>query len=124
MSPDVFPSSDDLRMAGDLITPSGPPPELDLSTVAELAAHDAAHRILRVRQAFQKALERIEALETAGLDRELALGGGIERAMCAGNGTAYREAIFKASCAYFDLSCDEAKDYVERYSSVKSAIRK
>lgn len=122
MKPDIFPSSDSLRRAGEQMTPGDPPPELDLSEIAKIAAHDAAYRILEIRQAFRHALEKIEALEAAGFDQQIALGGGIQRATDAGKDTAYREAIFRACCAYFDLSCDEANKYVERHRKVKSAM--
>lgn len=118
----MFPSSDSLRRAGDLMTPSGPPPELDLSGIAEIAAHDAAHQILEAQQVFLHAVEKIKTLEAAGFDREIALGGGIEMASSIGKDTAYREAIFRTCCVYFDLTCDEANDYVERYCRVKSAL--
>jgi hypothetical protein len=104
------------------MTSVGPPADLDLSEIAEIAAHDAAHRIFKVRQLFLQALDNIKVLEATGCNREIALGGGIEMASRAGRDTAYREAIFHTCCAYFDLTCEEANDCVERYATAKSGL--
>lgn len=123
MNDSALPSSSRLKRAGELMTPTDPPPALDLSEVSELAAFDAACKIQRVQTKFREALQKIDDLQAAGLDRRAALGAGIDLATEAMQDTEYRESIFRACCEFFGLTANEANQCARRYRQMASAVK-
>lgn len=123
MNDDALPTRETLLEAGNLLRPANIPRGLDISEIARLAAFDAADLMHRIQKAIWGALEKIEALEDAGLDREIALGAGLDLASKEAKETVYREAIFEALCKHLDLTCEEGNRCLTRYWQVESAIK-
>lgn len=123
MNDDTLPARETLLEAGNLLKPANLPHGMDISEVARLAAFDAAYLMYRIQKAIWGALEKIETLEDAGLDREIALGAGLDLASKEGKETVYREAIFEACCKHLDLTCEEGNRCLKRYWQVESTIQ-
>lgn len=118
-----MPSYSDTRARiAELLAPEKDADGVDWTQIAMLAAVDALNRVGRLKRSFADAQAKVENLEKTGVDRDVAVGAGIDLVTAQVNDTAYRETLFKMCCEHFGLTPDAANACVEKFRSIAAAM--